>query len=87
MILKRSYPTLILALLFSASSLATAAAAPDGATRPPNRDATHEALLKYETKSVLLANSVDNRRNCRHIHMLGLGRAHTLGQSAYTLTL
>src|SRR5581483_8233362 len=31
MILRRSYPTLILALLFSASSLATAAAAPDGA--------------------------------------------------------
>ena len=31
MILKRSYPTLILVLLFSASFLATAAAAPDGA--------------------------------------------------------
>jgi len=26
--------------------------------------------LKFETKSDLLANSVDNRRNCRHIHML-----------------
>jgi hypothetical protein len=29
------------------------------------------ALLKIETNSDLLANTVDNRRNCRHIHMLG----------------
>ena len=28
------------------------------------------AVLKNETKSDLLANTLDNRRNCRHIHML-----------------
>ena len=27
-------------------------------------------LLNFETKSDLVANTLDNRRNCRHIHML-----------------
>ena len=47
-----------------------------------SRIVRRSTVFKIETKSDLLANRVDNRRNCRHIHMLDV-----LDNARHTRTL